>query len=73
MGTYFIKSIFNKFFAGERKTLVAFLEKADNAYIKAFQYKMLGDFTEYAVPEVLLHCPAKNNIQKQPNMGHGGT
>jgi len=59
MGTYFIKSIFNKFFAGERKTLAAFLEKADNAYIKAFQYKMLGDFTEYAVPEVYYEVQQK--------------
>lgn len=53
MGTYLFKYILRKFFGNdEKQLLVKFLEKADNAYIKAFQYKMLGDFSDYAFPEV---------------------
>ncbi|MBR1735799.1 MAG: hypothetical protein IJ736_02120 [Firmicutes bacterium] len=48
-----LEDFFRKMFGGYKKhTLINFLEKADNAYIKAFQYRMLGDFADYALPDV---------------------
>ena len=39
--------------------LKSFLNKADDAYIKAFQYRMLGDFADYAVSSVYAEVQQK--------------
>lgn len=36
----------------KNRILISFLNCADDAYIKAFQYKLLGDFAKYSVADV---------------------
>lgn len=51
----FIKKVFRFLPANNSnidKYLKTFLNKADDAYIKAFQYKVLGEFSNYATPSV---------------------
>jgi hypothetical protein len=45
--------------------LMRFLDKADDAYIRAYQFKFLGDLVRYALPEVC--AKVQHNIMYRQN------
>lgn len=45
--------------------LIRFLNKADDAYIRAYQFKVLGDFVKYALPDVC--SKIQHNIMYRQN------